>query len=179
MDANLIDPEEQNVPDQIHEALQDVPINRAEPPVDDQEQEQQDGEGANDEGNWNNPLEWDRAAEDLTWERLLGLDGSLVFLEHVFWVVSLNTLFIFFFAFIPFCIGNFSISLMGIKPLHFHGLLNTLIGYCIVGIFLVQLHALAKLFKLKKPRRIIGLCYIGKTFCNLNLTSIKASFQYF
>ena len=39
-------------------------------------------------------MEWDRAAEELTWERLLGLDGSLVFLEHVFWVVSLNTLFI-------------------------------------------------------------------------------------
>ena len=31
-------------------------------------------------------MEWDRAAEELTWERLLGLDGSLVFLEHVFWV---------------------------------------------------------------------------------------------
>lgn len=27
-----------------------------------------------------NPIEWDRAAEELTWERLLGLDGSLVFL---------------------------------------------------------------------------------------------------
>ena len=45
-----------------------------------------------------NPMEWDRAAEELTWERLLGLDGSLVFLEHVFWVVSLNTLFILIFA---------------------------------------------------------------------------------
>ena len=35
------------------------------------------GEAAADEANWN-PIEWDRAAEDLTWERLLGLDGSLV-----------------------------------------------------------------------------------------------------
>ena len=32
-----------------------------------------------DDNNWN-PIEWDRAAEELTWERLLGLDGSLVFL---------------------------------------------------------------------------------------------------
>ncbi|KXJ05656.1 E3 ubiquitin-protein ligase MARCH6, partial [Exaiptasia diaphana] len=47
----------------------------------------------NDENNWN-PVEWERAAEELTWERMLGLDGSLVFLEHVFWVVSLNTSFI-------------------------------------------------------------------------------------
>ena len=52
----------------------------------------------NDDGQWN-PMEWDRAAEELTWERLLGLDGSLVFLEHVFWVVSLNTLFVLVFAF--------------------------------------------------------------------------------
>ena len=50
-----------------------------------------------DDGQWN-PIEWDRAAEELTWERLLGLDGSLVFLEHVFWVVSLNTLFILVFG---------------------------------------------------------------------------------
>jgi len=56
------------------------------------------GEGnAGDDGQWN-PMEWDRAAEELTWERLLGLDGSLVFLEHVFWVVSLNTLFILVFG---------------------------------------------------------------------------------
>lgn len=53
-----------------------------------------------DEQNWN-PMEWDRAAEELTWERLLGLDGSLVFLEHVFWIISLNTMFIFTFAFAP------------------------------------------------------------------------------
>lgn len=38
-----------------------------------------------DDGNWN-PMEWNAAGEELTWERLLGLDGSLVFLEHVFWV---------------------------------------------------------------------------------------------
>lgn len=34
-------------------------------------------ENAQDEGNWN-PIEWDRAVDELTWERLLGLDGSLV-----------------------------------------------------------------------------------------------------
>jgi hypothetical protein len=66
-----------------------------------------DGNG-NDDGQWN-PMEWDRAAEELTWERLLGLDGSLVFLEHVFWVVSLNTLFILVFGEIAF---NNSTSLL-------------------------------------------------------------------
>ena len=54
---------------------------------------------AQDDVNWN-LMEWDRA-EELTWERLLGLDGSLVFLEHVFWVASLNTLFILVFGNMP------------------------------------------------------------------------------
>ena len=69
---------------------------------------------ANDDGQWN-PMEWDRAAEELTWERLLGLDGSLVFLEHVFWVVSLNTLFVLVFAFCPYHIGHFTIAGLKLK----------------------------------------------------------------
>ena len=38
--------------------------------------------GAGAEADQWNPVEWDRAAEELTWERLLGLDGSFVFLEQ-------------------------------------------------------------------------------------------------
>lgn len=34
-----------------------------------------------------------RLGDELTWQRLLGLDGSLVFLERVVWVISLDTLF--------------------------------------------------------------------------------------
>lgn len=75
-------------------------------------------------GDWN-PLEWERAAEELTWERLLGLDGSLVFLEHVFWVVSLNTLFILVFAFCPYHMGSLAVSALGLKnhvtASHFQG----------------------------------------------------------
>lgn len=143
--------------DEVH------PIDPAVPPPP-PEQEDIEPEQAQDEGNWN-PMEWDRAAEELTWERLLGLDGSMVFLEHVFWVVSLNTIFIFLFGFCPYSIGNFAISCLGMiqpmKPLmHFHGLVTTLIGYCIIGITLIYLHALAKLLHLRRPRRILGLCYI-------------------
>ncbi|XP_023294145.2 E3 ubiquitin-protein ligase MARCHF6 [Lucilia cuprina] len=118
----------------------------------------------NDEPNWN-PMEWDRAAEELTWERLLGLDGSLVFLEHVFWIISLNTMLIFAFAFCPYCIGHFILQSMNLlnadKPLlHFHGLLTTLFGYCFIGHILVVLHFLAKAFHMRRVRNLIGLCYI-------------------
>ncbi|GAB0096883.1 E3 ubiquitin-protein ligase MARCH6 [Sergentomyia squamirostris] len=142
----------------------DRPMDRAEPPVADQDEPEMEQEAAGDEANWN-PMEWDRAAEELTWERLLGLDGSMVFLEHVFWVISLNTLFIFIFAFCPYTIGNVTIYLLGVlkpgkPPMHFHGLLTTLLGYCIIGITLVKLHALARMLRMRKSRRILGLCYI-------------------
>lgn len=118
----------------------------------------------NDEPNWN-PMEWDRAAEELTWERLLGLDGSLVFLEHVFWLISLNTMLIFAFAFCPYCIGHFILgSLNFMQPseplLHFQGLIITLFGYCFIGHILIILHFVARRFNLKRVRSIIGLCYI-------------------
>ncbi|KAL4235038.1 E3 ubiquitin-protein ligase march6 [Mactra antiquata] len=118
---------------------------------------------AQDDNNWN-PIEWDRAAEELTWERLLGLDGSLVFLEHVFWVVSLNTLFILVFAFCPFHIGHFTMIGMKMENMvessHFEGLLTTLIGYIVIAFSLVFLYAMCSLVKLKRFRRVLGLCYV-------------------
>ncbi|MPC16067.1 E3 ubiquitin-protein ligase MARCH6 [Portunus trituberculatus] len=118
---------------------------------------------AADDLNWN-PIEWDRGADELTWERLLGLDGSLVFLEHVFWVVSLNTLFILVFAFCPYHIGHFMIvgfQLKGwVSASHFEGLLTALCGYCMVGLCLVLLHTLAAISRLNRPKRALGLCYV-------------------
>ena len=120
-------------------------------------------QGEAEEANWN-PMEWDRPADELTWERLLGLDGSLLFLEHVFWVISLNTLFIIVFAFCPYHIGHFAISNMGLKEYaaasHFEGLLTTLCGYCVIAVCLVILHTLAALFGLRTSQRILGLCYV-------------------
>ncbi|XP_014293717.1 E3 ubiquitin-protein ligase MARCHF6 isoform X2 [Halyomorpha halys] len=119
--------------------------------------------GGGGAGDWN-PLEWDRAAEELTWERLLGLDGSLVFLEHVFWVVSLNTLFILVFAFCPYHMGQLAVSALGLKhhvtASHFQGLVTTLCGYCVIGLCLVGLHSLAALLSLVKSRRVLGHCYV-------------------
>ncbi|KAG5678025.1 hypothetical protein PVAND_007733 [Polypedilum vanderplanki] len=151
---------------QNFEIPQHNPINNAEPPLPDNDEDRNEpaADNANNddanEGIWN-PMEFNNNADlELTWERLLGLDGSMVFLEHVFWVVSLDTLFIFIFAFLPYTIGNFAISFLGIKQLHFHGLVTTLCGYCLIGTALVNLHGIAKLLKLRRPRRILGLCYI-------------------
>ncbi|XP_076757709.1 membrane-associated ring finger (C3HC4) 6 isoform X2 [Xylocopa sonorina] len=127
----------------------------------DQGQGQPQGEA--EEANWN-PLEWDRPAEELTWERLLGLDGSLVFLEHVFWVVSLNTLFILVFAFCPYYIGSFAIAGLGLQEYaaasHFEGLVTTLCGYCVTGVCLVILHTLAAPLGFQRSQRLLGLCYV-------------------
>jgi E3 ubiquitin-protein ligase MARCH6 len=117
----------------------------------------------NDDGQWN-PMEWDRAAEELTWERLLGLDGSLVFLEHVFWVVSLNTLFVLVFAFCPYHIGHFTIAGLKLKThvagAHFEGMLTTLCGYCVIGITLVLIHAMTAVLRFRRAARLLGLCYV-------------------
>ncbi|KAF7222867.1 E3 ubiquitin-protein ligase MARCHF6 isoform X2 [Nothobranchius furzeri] len=134
--------------------------------------------GGQDDLNWN-ALEWDRAAEELTWERylrcylarcglcvsqMLGLDGSLVFLEHVFWVVSLNTLFILVFAFCPYHIGHFSVVGLGIedfvKASHFDGLVTTVLGYILLAGALVVCHTFASLVKFQRSRRLLGVCYI-------------------
>ncbi|TRY92349.1 hypothetical protein DNTS_013311, partial [Danionella cerebrum] len=119
--------------------------------------------GAQDDMNWN-ALEWDRAAEELTWERMLGLDGSLVFLEHVFWVVSLNTLFILVFAFCPYHIGHFSVVGLGfeeyVRASHFEGLITTIVGYVLLAITLILCHGLAALVRFQRSRRLLGVCYI-------------------
>ncbi|CAL8400330.1 unnamed protein product [Arctogadus glacialis] len=118
---------------------------------------------AQDDMNWN-ALEWDRAAEELTWERMLGLDGSLVFLEHVFWVVSLNTLFILVFAFCPYHIGHFSVVGLGFEDYvtasHFEGLITTIVGYILLAMSLILCHGLAALVRFQRSRRLLGVCYI-------------------
>ncbi|CAH1780425.1 unnamed protein product [Owenia fusiformis] len=127
------------------------------------EQDNGNGNDAVQGDNWN-PIEWDRAAEELTWERLLGLDGSLVFLEHVFWVVSLNTLFILVFAFCPYHIGHFTIVGLKVEEMieytQFDGLVTTMVGYIVIAVSLVVLHAIMAIVNFGRFKRVLGLCYV-------------------
>ncbi|XP_060080284.1 E3 ubiquitin-protein ligase MARCHF6-like [Ylistrum balloti] len=151
--------------------INNPPMAAPNPPANEEEGEEDGGmdggnngnNAAQDDNNWN-PIEWDRAAEELTWERLLGLDGSLVFLEHVFWVVSLNTLFILVFAFCPYHIGHFTLVGLHLDDFalstHFEGLMTTMIGYVVIAVSLVILYMMCAIAKLKKFRRVLGLCYV-------------------
>lgn len=127
-----------------------------------------------DEANWN-PMEWDRAAaEELTWARLLGLDGSMVFLEHVFWVVSLNTLFIVTFAFCPYHIGRFGYSMAGVPTEGpFAGPLTALAGYVLVGANLALLHAIASLVRLRSAKKALGFCYVVVKVALLSVVEVR------
>lgn len=120
-------------------------------------------QAANDDNHWN-PMEWDRAAEDLTWDRLLGLDGSLLFLEHVFWVISLNTLFILVFAFCPYHLGHYIIYGFKLQEYvdktHFDGLITTLVGYVLLASMLIVLYITMAVSSFHRARKVIGLCYI-------------------
>ncbi|XP_045477854.1 E3 ubiquitin-protein ligase MARCHF6 [Harmonia axyridis] len=118
---------------------------------------------ANEDNNWI-PMEWDRAAEEITWERLLGLDGSLKFIEHVFWVISLNTLFIIIFAYSPYHMGLWTLHISNMTEYasasHFEGLLTTLVGYCSVGFLFLFFHRIAHFLGFQKAKRVLALGYI-------------------
>ncbi|XP_044252941.1 E3 ubiquitin-protein ligase MARCHF6 [Tribolium madens] len=138
------------------------------------QQEENEVNGGED-NNWI-PMEWDRAAEEITWERLLGLDGSLMFLEHVFWVISLNTLFILIFAYSPYHMGLMTLSLVNMRETasasHFEGLLTTLVGYCTVGLFFVFFHRVAGVLGFYKAKRVLGLCYVVVKVSMLSVVEI-------
>lgn len=117
------------------------------------------GAGNGNEDNWR---DWDRLGDELTWQRLLGLDGSFVFLEHVFWVISLNTLFTVLFVFSPFKLGTWILTYTGVrqKIAFFPSLTAILTGYVSVSVMVFFMHHLCGLFKIKSMYRLLGIVFL-------------------
>ncbi|WAR12066.1 MARH6-like protein [Mya arenaria] len=67
-------------------------------------------------------------------------------------------------AFCPYHIGHF--TMIGLKmedmveASHFEGLMTTLIGYVVIAFSLVVLYGMCALVRLKRFRRVLGLCYV-------------------
>ncbi|CAB3408809.1 unnamed protein product [Caenorhabditis bovis] len=124
-------------------------------------QRQRDRENANQdqEDNWR---DWDRLGEDLTWQRLLGLDGSLIFLEHVFWVISLNTIFTVTFAYIPYRFGHHVLSQLGLysKIAYFPSITSMLCGYVIIASLTYVAHACVGAMRMKSLYRFLGIMFL-------------------
>lgn len=163
-----------NAPDNNNERVVDGGAEEIGVPREEGNGEAADDPLVGDEANWN-PMEWDRAAaEELTWARLLGLDGSMVFLEHVFWVVSLNTLFIMVFAFCPYHIGRLGAAMAGLAAEGpFAGPLTALAGYALVGAILALLHGAAAALRLRAAKRILGLCYVVVKVALLSVVEVS------
>jgi len=115
------------------------------------------------EMNWN-IIDWDQEVDDVSWERILGLDGSFLFIEHVFWVIALNTLFILVFTFCPYHLGHFFLLLVDLQPFviatKFEGVLTTLCGYVLIACAFLTCHIVLQIAKFHWTGRFFGLCYI-------------------
>ena len=113
--------------------------------------------------NWN-IIDWDQEADDISWERILGLDGSFLFVEHVLWVIALNTLFILVFTFCPYHLGHFFLLFVDLKSYvvatKFEGVLTTLCGYVLVACGFLSCHIVLQIAKFHWTGRLFGLCYI-------------------
>ncbi|XP_075978605.1 E3 ubiquitin-protein ligase MARCHF6 isoform X2 [Anticarsia gemmatalis] len=166
-------PEEVPLQDNNNERVNEGAVDEAAGPREEVNGEVAEDPLVGDEANWN-PMEWDRAAaEELTWARLLGLDGSMVFLEHVFWLVTLNTFFIVVFAFCPYHIGRLGAALAGLTAEGpFAGPLTALAGYVLLGGLLAVLHGVASLLRLRSAKKALGFCYVVVKVALLSVVEI-------
>uniref|UniRef100_A0A914HHT7 RING-type E3 ubiquitin transferase n=1 Tax=Globodera rostochiensis TaxID=31243 RepID=A0A914HHT7_GLORO len=91
-----------------------------------------------------------RFVDELTWQKLLGLDGSFAFIEHVFWTISLNVVFNVVFLYFPAQIGSGILSTIGFVAILMHGLV---------------IHRIAKIFRLRSLYTAAGMfCLMLKVF---------------
>ncbi|EGT48456.1 CBN-MARC-6 protein [Caenorhabditis brenneri] len=157
-EANMNDNEEAPQPGEgpIQAAIR---VRRAHRERENAEAQEQAAAAAEQDDNWR---EWDRFGDELTWQRLLGLDGSLIFLEHVFWVISLNTLFTVTFAYVPYRFGNWFLNMIGMhgKITYFPSIAAMILGYIQIAGITFTLHQIMHSLKLKLMYRFLGIMFL-------------------
>ncbi|CAH8613948.1 unnamed protein product [Schistosoma intercalatum] len=124
-----------------------------------------EGDIPDEDGRANNdPADADGAPEAMDWKHLLGLDGSLNFLEHVLWLIALNTLFIVIFGFCPYHMGQFTVLGFNlehfINATHMEGFSTSLIGYIIFAFALILMHEVFAILNMPRACYWTGLGYI-------------------
>ncbi|CAH8633320.1 unnamed protein product [Schistosoma margrebowiei] len=124
-----------------------------------------EGDIPDEDGRANNdPADADGAPEAMNWKHLLGLDGSLNFLEHVLWLIALNTLFIVIFAFCPYHMGQFTVLGFNLERVinatHMEGFSTSLIGYIIFAFALILMHEVFAILNMPRACYWTGLGYI-------------------
>lgn len=95
--------------------------------------------------------------------QIIGLDGTFAFLENVFWVITLNTLFILIFAYCPYNIGNIVFKFFQVETVvspHFDRFIIIFTGYLMIGVILFLFHAISSLARFNRLQRFFGFCYI-------------------
>lgn len=91
------------------------------------------------------------------------MDGTFAFLENVFWVITLNTLFIFIFAYCPYHIGNLVFKNLEVEAVvspQFDRFIIIFIGYLLIGLILFLLHILTSMTRFNRLQRFFGICYL-------------------
>ncbi|CAK9294952.1 unnamed protein product [Gordionus sp. m RMFG-2023] len=123
-----------------------------------------------------NNIDWDRAVEDLTWENLLGLDGTYSFLEHALWIIVFNALFIFLFAFLPYHYGKLCFKVFRLEKkisnTNFDATIFIYTGYVLIAqVFLIG-RKFSAFFNHSKLKMVFGVCYIIIKVCLLLILEI-------
>jgi hypothetical protein len=98
-------------------------------------------------------IDQQRFVDELTWQRLLGLDGSFAFIEHVFWTISLNIVFNVIFLYLPAQIGASILTLCGFGPGkigYFELPISVMAGLLVILIHGILIHRIARIFRLKR-----------------------------
>ncbi|CAI8010254.1 E3 ubiquitin-protein ligase MARCHF6 [Geodia barretti] len=103
--------------------------------------------------------------EEITWARLLGLDGTYRFLEHVLWLICLVSALIMSFIFVPYQIGRLAAALTSLWDVvgivTWRGAVATFIGYIVVCCVIIAFYYGMGWIRLPRVQSVLGVMYVA------------------